>query len=177
MRGRPAVLIDSSARMPSTPSASPMTPPITDSSTLSVSSCRMMRPRPAPIAARSATSRLRAVARTSSRLATLAHAISRTKATAALRISSVGRAFLHEDLLHPLDAEAVVRHRAPSETSRVNSCAESFSLACACSSDTPGLSRAGGLKEVALIDGVRIELERDPQLWRLANLGEIERRG
>ena len=42
----------------------------------------MIRPRPAPIAARTAISRLRPVARTSSRFATLAQAISSTKLTA-----------------------------------------------------------------------------------------------
>ncbi len=91
--GNPAVLIVSSARIPRMPSTSPIAPPITDSATLSVSSWRMIRPRPAPIAARKATSRLRAIARTSSRFATLAQAIRRTNATAALRISNVGRAF------------------------------------------------------------------------------------
>ncbi len=53
-----------------------------DRSTLSVSNCRMIRPRPAPTAARMAISRLRPVARASRRLATLAHAMSSTKPTA-----------------------------------------------------------------------------------------------
>ena len=66
-----------------------MIPPASDSSTLSVSSCRMRRPRPAPIAARIAISRRRPVARTSSRLATLAQAMSSTKLTAPSRIHSV----------------------------------------------------------------------------------------
>ena len=71
-RGRSAVFTASSAFMPTTPSTSPQAPPIADSSTLSVSSCTMMRPRPAPMAERMAISRRRPVARTSSRLATLA---------------------------------------------------------------------------------------------------------
>ena len=45
-------------------------------STLSVSSWRTMRPRPAPSAERTAISRCRTVALDSSRFATLAHAIS-----------------------------------------------------------------------------------------------------
>jgi hypothetical protein len=81
-RGRLAVLTASSAFMPTTPRTSPQAPPMADSSTLSVSSWTMMRPRPAPMAERMAISRRRPVARTSSRLATLAQAISRTRPTA-----------------------------------------------------------------------------------------------
>ena len=138
--GSPAVLIVSSARMPTTPSTSPMAPPITESATLSVSSWRMIRPRPAPMAARSATSRLRAVARTSSRLATLAQAISRTNATAALRMSSVGRALLTNTCCSGSTLK-LCSPAAPVETSRENRCADCFSRACACSSVTPGLTR------------------------------------
>ena len=57
-------------------------PPIMESSTLSVRSCRTMRPRAAPMAARIAISRERPIARANSRLATLAQAISRTQPTA-----------------------------------------------------------------------------------------------
>ena len=57
------------------------------SSTLSVSSCRTIRPRPAPMAARTDISRARAVARASNRLATFAHAISRTSVTAPMAVS------------------------------------------------------------------------------------------
>ena len=59
----------------------------------------MMRPRPAPIAARIAISRRRPVARTSSRLATFAHAMSSTKLTAPSRTSSVGRTLRDEGVL------------------------------------------------------------------------------
>ena len=68
--------------MPAHPTASPTSPPASDSTTLSVSSCRMIRPREPPIAARIAISRRRPVARTSSRFATFAHAMSSTKLTA-----------------------------------------------------------------------------------------------
>ena len=47
-----------------------------------------MRPRPAPMARRTAISRCRAEARANSRLATLAHAMSSTSATTAIRTSS-----------------------------------------------------------------------------------------
>ena len=59
----------------------PAAPPIADSSTLSVSSCRTMRQRLAPSASRIATSRRRAAAFDSSRFATLAHAINSTAPT------------------------------------------------------------------------------------------------
>ncbi len=53
-----------------------------ESTTLSVSSWRMSRDGPPPSAWRSAISRARAVARVSRRLATFAHAMSKTSATA-----------------------------------------------------------------------------------------------
>ncbi len=59
--------------------------------TLSVSICRTMRPRPAPMASRTPISRCLAVPRASSRLATLAHAISRTTTTAAASTRICGR--------------------------------------------------------------------------------------
>ena len=64
-------------RRPRMPSA----PPISESTTLSVSSCRTMRRRPAPSADRTASSRMRTVARASSRLATLAQQMRSTKPT------------------------------------------------------------------------------------------------
>lgn len=66
-------------------STTPTTAPARASSTLSVSSWRTMRPRPAPIAVRTAISRLRSAARASIRFATFAHAMSSTKATAPSR--------------------------------------------------------------------------------------------
>ena len=92
-RGSPAVFTDSSARMPIMPRTIPRMPPTSDSTTLSVSSWRMMRPRDPPIAARMAISRRRPVARTSRRFATLAQAISRTKLTAPPSTSSDDRTF------------------------------------------------------------------------------------
>ena len=72
-------------------SASPSAPPIADSSRLSVSSWRVSRPRLAPIAARTVSSRCRARPRDRQRLATFAHAISSTQATPAARTSSAAR--------------------------------------------------------------------------------------
>jgi hypothetical protein len=58
---------------------------------LSISSCRAMRPRPAPIADRIAISRLRFVERARSRFAAFAQAINRTSVTAPSRTSDDGR--------------------------------------------------------------------------------------
>jgi hypothetical protein len=69
----------------------PSTPPIADTTRLSVTSWRTMRPRPAPSAARIASSLWRAVPRASCRCATLTHAISRTSPTAASSVQSAGR--------------------------------------------------------------------------------------
>src|SRR5437773_6800411 len=54
----------------------------------------MIRPRPAPIAARMAISRRLPTARANRRLATFAHAISRTKLTAPTRTSNAERTLL-----------------------------------------------------------------------------------
>ena len=67
---------------PQNASSTPSPPPITASSTLSVSSWRTSTPRPAPSAARIASSRARTVARAISRLATFATTISSTQSTA-----------------------------------------------------------------------------------------------
>src|SRR5258708_3724244 len=88
IRGMFPGLITSSARTPTYPSPRPSTPPARDNITLSVSNCRINAPRPAPIAARMAISRLRIVARASSRFATLAQAINSTKLTAPTNTSS-----------------------------------------------------------------------------------------
>ena len=72
-------------------SSSPATPPATDSTRLSLNSCRTRRPRLAPIASRTAISLRRSAARESSRLAMLAHAVSSTMPTAAISSISVVR--------------------------------------------------------------------------------------
>ena len=60
----------------------PSNPPSSARTTLSISSCRMIRQRLAPSAARIETSRARSTARLSSMFATFAQAIRRTKPTA-----------------------------------------------------------------------------------------------
>ena len=77
---------------PAAASPRPITPPMIASSVLSVSSWRTSRPRPAPSAARIASSRLRRSMRESIRFATLAQAISSTQPTAPSSTRSVGRA-------------------------------------------------------------------------------------
>jgi hypothetical protein len=66
----------------------PSAPPAPAISRLSVSSCRIRRPRAAPSDRRSANSRRRAIVRDSSSTATLAHAISSTTPTIAIISSS-----------------------------------------------------------------------------------------
>jgi hypothetical protein len=63
----------------------------TDSTTLSVSSCRTMRCGEAPIEIRTATSRSRSAARASSRFATFAQAISSRKPTAPKSVQRTAR--------------------------------------------------------------------------------------
>ncbi len=76
------------ARVAAKARASPNTPPESDSNSASSRLCRMMRPRLDPSARRVATSRCRAMARASRKLARLAHAIKSTTATIAIRILS-----------------------------------------------------------------------------------------
>ena len=68
--------------MPIAAMPSPASPLMTARITLSISSCRTTRQREAPREMRTEISRARLVERDSSRLATFAHAISSTKATA-----------------------------------------------------------------------------------------------
>jgi hypothetical protein len=65
------------------PMAMPRTPPPIAQSKLSITNCRINRPRLAPIAPRMANSRCRAAPRAKSKFATLVQAIRSTKATIA----------------------------------------------------------------------------------------------
>jgi hypothetical protein len=74
------------------PQPRPSAPPATASIVLSVKSWRAMRPRPAPRAVRTASSRCRPNTRASARFATLAATSNSTNPVVASRTSSVGRA-------------------------------------------------------------------------------------
>ena len=75
----------------------PSAPPITASTRLSVTSCRTMRRRPAPSAERTASSRVRTVARASSRLATLAQQMRSTNPTTPRKSIDVERQIAADD--------------------------------------------------------------------------------
>jgi hypothetical protein len=105
----------------------------------------MIRPRDPPIAARIAISRLRPVARTSSRFATFAHAISRTKLTAPASTSSEERTFRTRTCCTGSALNPLFGCSAFGNFCRYSS-AESWRRALACSSDTPGFSRPAAWK-------------------------------
>ena len=90
-RGRSLGISDSRTLMPQAASNKPPIPPRMAIGKPSMRSCVRRRPRPAPIAERTANSCWRAVARVSIRLAIFAQAISRTNATAPNRISRAER--------------------------------------------------------------------------------------
>ncbi len=90
-RGRYSAARRPSALAPQLASTRPIAPPTTASTRLSVRSWRTSRIWLPPRAVRTAISRSRAVARASSRLATLAQPIRSTKPTAPSRIRSAGR--------------------------------------------------------------------------------------
>ena len=79
---------------------------------LSIINCRTMRPRPAPMASRTPISRCRADARASSRLATLAHAISSTSAATPISTKS-GVAYCSRRNVHPVPPEKTGTTRPP----------------------------------------------------------------
>ena len=78
-------------RKPATARAAPTAAASTDMTTDSVTIWRTSRPRPAPSAARSASSSPRSVVRASTSAATLAQAIARTSSTAVCSSSTAGR--------------------------------------------------------------------------------------
>src|SRR5882762_3632822 len=167
-RGRPAVLTDSSARMTTTPRTSPRAPPASDSRMLSVSNWRMIRPRLAPMADRMAISRFLPVARTSRRFATFAHAISKTKLTAPSRTISVCRTLLTKASWRGWTN--TVRELAPK---LLAGCLELCFGLLQCD---PGFQPARRLKVMALIAGVRIELERHKDFGCRTEFTDIESR-
>ena len=149
IRGILPGLIESSPRTPKYPRPRPSRPPASDNKTLSVSSCRIRRPRPAPIAARMAISRCRMVARASRRFATLAQAMRSTRLTAPSKTSS---AFRTSPTIVSLSGSAVKLpcgpNRAPAAAAnfRLNCSAATFIAAFAFSSVTPGFNRAAARK-------------------------------
>ena len=111
-------------------------------STASVSSCRTIRHRPAPSAVRIEISRCRTEARASSRLATLAHAISSTSVTAhiiARIISSTSSGSIHDSSGRIGGAPALVFVRVGFRSRRR---VTPWRSALACAVVTPGFSRA-----------------------------------
>ncbi len=101
--------------VPIAASAMPQAPPATDSSRFSVTSCFTSRPRPAPAAARSASSFCRPTPATSSRLATFAQPMSRTKPTVPTRNVSIRS-------VPPNSDSCIGTTRAPSSPRLVAAC-------------------------------------------------------
>ncbi len=126
--------------MPCHARSTPSTAPAHESTALSTSICAMIRPRPLPTAARTAISRPRSVALTSSRFAMLAHAISSTNPTAPRRASRAGRAWLTTSRCIPFTLICRFWVLWNWWTSRSRAATASISC-CACSSVTPSRSR------------------------------------
>ena len=89
-RGRPGGLSATSARTPKSANKMPVAPPSRASNKLSISTCRTIRVRVAPSAARTANSPRRCAPRASSRLVTLMLAIPRRSVTAPRTASRAG---------------------------------------------------------------------------------------
>ena len=149
-------------RVPAQASASPAAAPSAASSTISVSSWRISRARPAPSELRTPISRRRAAERESSRLARFTHAISRTNPTAAVRVNSAGR-------ILPTAASCrllmVVSHP---ELELGNCCSARAAMAlrsaCAAASEAPALSRPMPLEVMAaaLLPVLQVHRQRSP---------------
>ena len=112
-RGRLAGCMATSVRTPPNAIATPVSMAATDRTMASASSCRAMRPRPAPTASRTASSRRRVDARASCMFETLRHAIT-SSTTAALK-----RMQQHRPRAWPSSARAV--ERPSHQTSRCQS--------------------------------------------------------
>ena len=134
---RPWGITDGATSRIAIPTAMPRAPPMTESTRLSVSSCRPMRRRPAPSAARTASSRARTLARAMSRLATFAQQMSSTKPTTPRKSSEVSRRS------RPMSASCSGSTEAPrplfvAGNSRARPSATADMSDCAAASVTPG---------------------------------------
>ena len=119
--------------------AMPSTPPAAASTRLSVSNCVTIRRRPAPSAARTASSRVRTVARASTRLATFAQHRSSTKPTTPRNRIDVSR---RSRPISNSRIGVIVRRRGDRAPVRAASVSASpVRSARAASIDTPGFSR------------------------------------
>ena len=137
----------------------PAAPPSRPSSRLSVSSWRTSRCQLAPSAVRTAISFCRPVARVSSRLATLAHAISSTSVTDPSTTSTASRTSPTTDSTSGTTSMVKVRSRLSFSRMRPAMAATS---AFACAIVTPGFRRAMTLKfsSPRRFDGVGAERQR-----------------
>ena len=125
-------------RMTGIASASPAMAPSPASTRLSIRNCVINRPRPAPSAARTATSRRRTAPRDISRFARLTHAISRIAADAPSSTISDVCVLPASSSRNGVTTAERGRGRCCAVTRRLNAAIASR----ACSSVTPGLSRA-----------------------------------
>ena len=154
------------------PTPIPSVPPIADSTTLSVTSWRTILRRPAPSAARTASSRVRAVARASRRLATLAQQMSSTKPTTPRNSIDVTLRSL-PIIVSCIGSSRTLRPALVCGNSRERPSATACRSDCAAAMPTPGWSRPttwsanaprarGGrlvIDRMAHIDGVAQDLE------------------
>ena len=141
-RGSAAALAALRSDTPHKATSNPAAPLTHARTTLSIRSCRKIRPRPAPSAKRSAISLRRPTPRASSRLATFAQAISRTSTTAPRSIRSAGRTFCTSRSCTGVTSTRTSRFDSGSWASSWRAIASISSRAS--SSDTPRLTRAIG---------------------------------
>ena len=124
-----------------TRSTSPAAPPISDTITASVSSCRTSRRRLDPRATRRASSRLRSAARAANRLARFAHAAASTSSASTVTLQRNPRMTSPSS---PMSPGWISRSGCPSSVSGysfASSAAIVFRFSVACCGVTPGLSR------------------------------------
>ncbi len=160
-------------------STRPSALPAIENTALSVNSCRTIRARLPPTAARMASSRCRVTPRESRRFVTLAHAIRSTSATATARTDNAGRAGA---VMSSTSARACTTTGPPlPKKNSVSRClgaarAAAVPSASACASVTPGFSRASAVKTVAPVRrrGRSRNHVRQPEAH--ARVRELERR-
>ena len=129
------------------------------------------RQRLPPIAARTASSRSRADARTRSRLATFAHAISNTNTTAPINATSCGRTSATRSSCigsmrrFMFEVSLIGKRDRRSADSRSSS-------GCACSNDTPGFTLADhAQRNVVARSGFEVDAARDQDVGPRIDVG------
>ena len=163
MRGMLPGLSASRARTPAAPIASPSTPPISESSTLSVRSWRTMRPRPAPMAAADGDLARADAGAGQQQVGDIGAGDQEHRSHRAQQDQERRPDIAHDDLLQRLHREAAVRAQAAGNLRSVFFGGEGERGLGRVEGDARFQTR-GGVEEVGLLRAVGVGLERHVEI-------------